>query len=212
MIYIQKNQEPKSLTEYKKQSNAYYDGCNKSDIREQLLKEQGHLCAYCMRRIHEDDMKIEHWDPRDGDDDSKKALNYNNMLGVCQGHLEEREEIKKWTWSEAGKEKRKGDTCDASKGNQKITVNPLRYETLNSIHYSSKNGEIHAMDPQIENDLTQILNLNSAKHRLPLYRKEKLDGVIDELTRTLDKGQKLSSSKITKVIQKYEGFDKDGYK
>ena len=32
MIYIQKGKEPASLTAYKKQAHAYYDGCNKDDI------------------------------------------------------------------------------------------------------------------------------------------------------------------------------------
>ena len=40
MIYIQKGKEPASLTAYKKQAHAYYDGCNKDDIRENLLREQ----------------------------------------------------------------------------------------------------------------------------------------------------------------------------
>lgn len=31
MRYIEKHAEPKSLAEYKKQANAYYDGCNKAD-------------------------------------------------------------------------------------------------------------------------------------------------------------------------------------
>lgn len=54
MIYIQKGKEPASLTAYKKQAHAYYDGCNKDDIRENLLREQGYLCAYCMRRIEKE--------------------------------------------------------------------------------------------------------------------------------------------------------------
>ncbi len=33
MIYIQKKNEPRSLTQYKKQKYAYFDGCNKEDIR-----------------------------------------------------------------------------------------------------------------------------------------------------------------------------------
>lgn len=71
MRYIEKHAEPKSLAEYKKQKNAYYDGCNKADIRRRLLEDQGYLCAYCMRRISDESsvdggvppMKIEHWFP-----------------------------------------------------------------------------------------------------------------------------------------------------
>lgn len=51
MILIRKGDEPRSLTLYRKSAYAYYDGCNKNDIRDSLLKEQGYLCAYCMRRM-----------------------------------------------------------------------------------------------------------------------------------------------------------------
>ena len=41
MRYITKGREPSSLTQYKKQSGAYFDGVNKEDIRQALLEEQG---------------------------------------------------------------------------------------------------------------------------------------------------------------------------
>ena len=40
MRYITKGREPGSLTQYKKQSGAYFDGANKEDIRQALLEEQ----------------------------------------------------------------------------------------------------------------------------------------------------------------------------
>lgn len=84
MLYIQKRQEPSSLTKYRKQKFAYYDGYpDKDDIREQLLEEQGHLCAYCMRRIDKEHMKIEHWYPEDRLTDAER-LEYRNMLGACE--------------------------------------------------------------------------------------------------------------------------------
>ena len=62
MLLIKKGKEPNSLTEYKMKSNAYFDGySNKGDIRKALLEEQGHLCAYCMKRISKNNMKIEHY-------------------------------------------------------------------------------------------------------------------------------------------------------
>ena len=93
MRYIEKHAEPKSLAEYKKQVNAYYDGCNKSDIRKRLLEDQGYLCAYCMRRIYDESsvdggvppMKIEHWFPESQCSEFQK-LDFRNMLGVCMGN------------------------------------------------------------------------------------------------------------------------------
>lgn len=163
MIYIAKGQEPKVLTEYKKKSNAYFDGCPKDAIRESLLAEQGCLCAYCMRRINKRNMRIEHWYPESRLSEYEK-LDYSNMLGVCYGHLE----------GTQGKD----DTCDAQKGNQCIKVNPLDKTTLNDIEYCSATGEISSFDKEIDNDLQNTLNLNSKKHFLPENRKVKLDSVI----------------------------------
>jgi len=53
MRYIPKkiSNEPASLRATRLTDGANFDSTNKSDIREALLKEQGYLCAYCMRRI-----------------------------------------------------------------------------------------------------------------------------------------------------------------
>ena len=58
--YFKKGEEPKSLTAYKKDKFAYYDGyTEKDEIRENLMKDQGYLCGYCMRRIQNiKDVKI----------------------------------------------------------------------------------------------------------------------------------------------------------
>ena len=88
MIYIKKGKEPASLTAYKKQKYVYFDGYDKKDdIREQLLKDQGYLCAYCMRRIDIKHMKIEHWYPENLLTDLE-TLDYKNMMGCCEGHID----------------------------------------------------------------------------------------------------------------------------
>ena len=81
MLYIKKGKEPPSLTAYKKENNAYFDGCNKEDIRKNLLKEQGYLCAYCMRRIDQKHMKIEHWYPENRLNDSERLDNTEQQQG-----------------------------------------------------------------------------------------------------------------------------------
>ena len=48
MRSISKGQEPRSLTEHKKQVGAIYDNANKDDIRTALVREQHALCCYCM--------------------------------------------------------------------------------------------------------------------------------------------------------------------
>lgn len=196
MIYIQKGNEPVSLTEYKKQQYAYFDGCNKDDIRERLLQEQGCLCAYCMRRIDKDHMKIEHWYPEDKLSELAK-LDFKNMLGACPGHVE----------GQKGNE----DTCDTHKGNKIITVDPRDIRTLDEIKYRSKSGEIYSDNVAIQEDLDQTLNLNSSGHYLPQNRKEKLNSVINELERKMPNGI-WSKEKLEAFIAEYSKPDADGRK
>ena len=111
MRYIQKKAEPESLKKYRRKENAYFDGYKeKEDVRENLLKEQGYLCGYCMRRIRRcSETKIEHLVPQSAlRDNEKETLNYKIMLGVCYGN-------------EAKGRKFKSFTCDAHKRNTDVT-------------------------------------------------------------------------------------------
>ena len=56
MIEIKKGREPKELVEYRQSPEASYENMDsnlKTIVLNQLMREQGHLCAYCMRRIPE---------------------------------------------------------------------------------------------------------------------------------------------------------------
>ena len=65
MILIQKNSEPNSLREHRNTPGADFDGLDKTELRDSLLKEQGYLCAYCMKRIRQENkVKIEHYKAR----------------------------------------------------------------------------------------------------------------------------------------------------
>ena len=93
MIVIKKGREPDKLLSYRQQVGASYENMDK-EVREELLdklmKEQGHLCAYCMSKIPETrelpvgvpTVTIEHWLPRNPDDniDVGQGLNYKNMF------------------------------------------------------------------------------------------------------------------------------------
>lgn len=147
MIYIKKGKEPRSLTEYRSRMGATYDDFkDKSDIRSSLLKEQGYLCAYCMRRIDPESMKIEHWHAQHAEDGTgeETALDYGNMLGVCDGYASS---------------PHKDQTCDTHRGNATIKVNPLSRESVALIAYRA-DGTIFSVDPEINKDLNETLNLN----------------------------------------------------
>ena len=90
MKLIKKTKEPKSLTFYKRQSNANYEDLTpetKRDLKQFLLKEQGYICCYCMRRISIDKMRVEHWKPQSHPDlitNPLLGLEYSNLLATCE--------------------------------------------------------------------------------------------------------------------------------
>lgn len=197
MLYIQKKQEPASLTRYRKQQFAYYDGYpDKDDIRKQLLEEQGYLCAYCMRRIDIEHMKIEHWYPEDKLSD-KECLEYKNMLGTCEGHLLGTKGV--------------DDTCDTQKGNAIITVCPLDQSTIDRIQYRTATGEIYSEDPVIQGDLHNTLNLNSEKHRLKENRKATLSSAIQEMRKMQQNGD-WDRKSLEKMLSLYQDVNPEGLK
>ena len=94
MIYIHKGEPPRSISlksperdegdarRYTDELRTIFDEFPKEELREAILQEQHHLCAYCMRRIHNDGrrMRIEHWFPLSHS--KYKAIDYSNMLGL----------------------------------------------------------------------------------------------------------------------------------
>ena len=179
MIEIKKHREPQALTEYRKDPTATYQNMHgaptgrvdsegkKIDVYRVVLKslmeEQGYLCAYCMRRIPERHGKIrasiEHIDPQ-SKTDRLKALDYSNMLAVCSGNRD------------AGTKDAK--TCDAHRGNDKLSINLTRKSTLSQIDYRS-NGRIFSDDEPINAQLNETLNLNCKARDLIALRKSALN-------------------------------------
>lgn len=146
MIHIDKNLEPRNLTHFRESTPAAsYSGLPtniKDEIRGYLLKEQGYVCAYCMRRIKLETTSIEHYAPQSINDTND--LNYENMLGVCFGN-------------EGDPYKRQ--TCGSHRGNSQLTVNPLVKGSVGKIEYS-RDGHIKSKDATIDHDLNETLNLN----------------------------------------------------
>ena len=191
MIKINKQSPPIELLELKNAAieknlnadEAYRTLVNplKSSVRQSLITEQGHLCAYCMRKIPDERVEdetnpgiyIEHWSARNAPDgsDAEGALDYNNMLVVCSGNQFDK--------TVKGKGRL---TCDAKRGNRPLKVNPLDDTTLETIYYKN-DGSISAEDKEIEDDLITKLNLNCSVDAvsLPKNRKETLKPIEEEL-------------------------------
>lgn len=192
MKLIRKGKEPKSLTFYKKQANAYYDGADKVDIRQSLLEEQGYLCAYCMKRIRLEETTIEHLDSQSHISE-KEALNYERMVGVCLGRRGA---------------KLKEQTCDAHRGNIEISVNPFLKASIDKIKYGT-DGRIYSEDSEIDKDLDKTLNLNCEEARLKENRKATLEALKKYLYQRKDQGI-WSKEYLEKIKQKFEEKDSKG--
>ena len=191
MIYIRKGREPSSLTAYKKQKYAFYDGYeHKGELRQALLRDQGYICAYCMRRIenNSDTMKIEHWKAQSSLEDEKEKLDFRYLLGVCDGCRGNRDEI---------------TTCDEHRHNKKLYVNPFDQSMMDTISYD-RWGYIKSSNEDINKDLDETLNLNceGAPSRIVLNRKLILEECYDRMKRIQNKGL-WTKSTLIKVLNYY---------
>lgn len=191
MILINKSDAPVELEALKQEAEKQnlsdkeaYDLLRnplKRMVREALVKEQGHLCAYCMRRIPDEriskadidlsNIYIEHWIARSSKniDQNNSGLDYYNMLAVCSGNEKA---------PSATRRKRRFFTCDKKRNSANLKVNPLDKETLKTIYYSTT-GIIDSTDEVIKEDLNVRLNLNCDADAvtLPQCRAEVLNTV-----------------------------------
>ena len=127
-----------------------FDTLDKKMIRHQLVREQKGLCAYCMRRIRDDEnTTIEHLIPIS--QNGRAALDYENMLACCDGG------------------RRSNDTnrvlcCDASKKETEIHTSPYNREQMAKIRYD-KYGFL--LVPPEETgmvlDINEVLKLNGVQ-------------------------------------------------
>lgn len=141
----------------------------KNEVKETLLHEQHGICAYCMRRIHMDShSRVEHLVPLSKN--KEKAIDYNNMLGVCDGG-----------------EKVTGDSghvlcCDAHKKETEMELSPLNKVQMDKIAYD-KDGKIYTepRDTVMERDINDVLLLNGI---------QKHDGTVRDTSTELLKGRR----------------------
>ncbi len=171
MIVIKRGKEPNSLLGFRKQNpEADYETDMPAnvlkDIREQMWKEQKHLCAYCMKKIDSPGVvRIEHCRPRhpqgEEEHDKKATLDFKWMLGVCFGNSLERGV------------KPEERTCDAHRGNADLTINPFDDVSVKKIKYK-EDGSIYSDNAEINKDVTETLNLNCQAISLPQTRRNVL--------------------------------------
>ncbi len=192
MKKINKKREPISLTQYKSQRGAKYDGQDftpvKNDIRSQLLEEQGHLCAYCMMQIKSENMKVEHFFSQC--EFPEKQLHYNNMLGCCKGNEGS---------------PRHSQTCDTKKGNSRLLYSPSnKHHNIEKKLKFLRSGEIKGCEEEFNEQINKVLNLNYS--RLKDNRKAALDAVLNDMSKRPGNRTK---AEINKYIEKYNSRKRD---
>ena len=198
MIYIEKEELPDSVKEKiiglskseewgnidEKETDkirSFFDNYfPKTEVKEVLVREQKGLCAYCMRRIYRDShCKIEHLVPLSRD--KEKALDYHNLLGVCDGGEKS--------------EKKYGRIlcCDSHKKETEITITPYNSEQMKKIIYDS-NGIIstNPRDEIMEKDINETLLLNGIL---------KEDGTIRDTSTEIVKGRKDAYDRARKMME-----------
>lgn len=79
-----------------------FDAASRRRLRNELVKEQGFICCYCMRRIYQEGSHIEHFKPRERY--KSEEMNYDNMYASCDGNEQEMQiflqhcDTRKWDW------------------------------------------------------------------------------------------------------------------
>ena len=186
MRHITKGPEPAELRAYRGVPGATYDGGDftpvKTAIRKALLRDQYHLCCYCMRRIAEEPrptsakpdaveepwMKVEHWHPQAVY--PEQALLWSNMLGARWGGMG-------LPWDE--------QHCDTRKGETEILLDPQNAGHMETLSMFS-DGRLVSTDPQLQDDLEHVLGLNITALRRE--REAALEGVLRALRARYRKG------------------------
>lgn len=162
MRYIQKNEQPEALINWKAQRNAAgqsldfqvlgrveVDGNDvdvKQAIKEQRLRDQGHLCAYTLMRIGRDSSHVEHLKPQ--------------ALSRSEGRIEETIDYANMVLCYPKREDKGGVGFGAPhRGDTKLAVTPReeRCETL--IEYKL-DGSVSSEDPDVTDMIDEVLNLN----------------------------------------------------
>lgn len=186
MRKIIKGKEPKEWTEYRLTPGVDYQAI--PELRQSLLKEQGYICAYCMRRIpckdknSNEDSRIDHILCQENNQDKK--LNYQNMVICCPGAISN------------------DFHCDKSKGAKDISFSPFDDDFISSLSYSSKTGEIKSTNEQWNREINEILNLNNAI--LKANRLDVINGIIVSI-------KHWNKSDYQRLFQLWENKDSSGF-
>lgn len=177
MRLIQKGKEPGCLTQHRKLPEATY-GNIRTECRGEMLaalcREQGYLCAYCMKRVGSESASIEHHEPQhpaEGSDGGPDfAMRWPSLLAVCSGNEGQTRRLQ---------------TCDTHRGNDPITVDPTDAEHMSQVRFSA-DGSISSANSVHDEDMRVRLNLNT--EQLKSNRRAVLEAIVEKYRRRAPEG------------------------
>ncbi|BAZ08660.1 hypothetical protein NIES4071_04650 [Calothrix sp. NIES-4071] len=196
MKHIQKNQEPRSLTEWNQKLGGKirdwksFNKSVKSDVYESLLKEQGFICAYCSRPITRQICHIEHFRPKSVY--KELTFEYTNLIASCQGEDEKKPRTpvhcghKKHAWFD-----------------EELMVSPLDPKCETYFKYSGS-GEIIAVDGEKQAAAKTTIN----KLALDIDKLRRLRRTAIDTTLQIIEG--VDDAEIQQLIQGYQKPDNTG--
>ena len=178
--------QPRKWTEYCCTPGVDYQA--NPELREILLKEQGFICAYCMKGLDVEgkNTKIEHMKCRDLND--KEKLKYRNMVICCSGVTKECRH------------------CDTSKGNNDITFNLLTDPFFKTLSYTLS-GTIKSRNATWDDEINRLLNLNNVY--LKEERRVTLNAIIEVLGKKAD--WNTDKQKLRRIREEWDEKDARGH-
>lgn len=183
---VKSRSQPRKWTEYCCTPGVDYQAS--PELREILLKEQGFICAYCMKGLDAEgkNTKIEHMKCRRLHPELKFI--YRNMVVCCNG-----------------------DTfgfrhCDTSKGDNDISFDLLSDPFFSTLSYGLGTGTIKSSVASWDNEINNLLNLNNE------YLKQERLAVLKAAINTLDKKRDWNETKseLTRLRDEWDQMDKGG--
>ncbi len=160
MRKISKSEEPPELMQWKKKNPKLqrYDDLDKSNegktarqkINERNIKDQFGLCAYCCKRIDENNSMNEHLEPRSKN--HSKELDFTNIVASCTTK----------------------NQCDNAHKSQDLPLTPLMAECETELQFLLS-GDVKG---KTERAITTISVLQLDNRALKSVRKQAIDGIL----------------------------------
>ncbi len=197
MKYINKSQEPSSLTVWnRKQGNkiSNWKSFNKSvkeDVYQSLLREQGYICCYCGINIGRRSCHIEHFRPKSKYQDL--TFTYTNLIASCQGE----DEVRPTRPVHCGHKKTNWFDED-------LMISPLNPQCVKYFRYSGAGDILPTNDPDMQilaKTTIDVLALNIDKLRK--MRRVAVDAVLEAI-------EGLSKAEVELLAQGYQEADNNG--